>query len=286
MAGSYDVEFAFAETEVLAKDYKKHEGHKSYATELVIVVEDTPQRVALQHILQLGTGKGATIIKHWRQDWAFEDADVLEYKGKEIWQKRTLPPEAVKCTWTQAVYGVDDAPRYDGFGAWKHTETGSEWTSNETWRPLPRREYTTRNDYDVVVAVNQHRITSKGWEHEQHNSKLVLEPRHVLVKEHGLNTYDHGKPKDTAEAAAYWQATAPFWAEVNKEWQRVFAQSTVLNLQSEAAGTRLHEKLFELADRRQPVDDATRKQIHDTLELYVVKASAAAMSGSSAANQP
>ena len=109
MAGSYDVVFDFAETDVLTAGYKPHSAHKSYATELVLVVEDRPGKVALQHILQMGTGKDATIIKHWRQDWSYEDRDVLEFQGKEIWQKRTLPPEAVKCTWTQAVYEIGRA---------------------------------------------------------------------------------------------------------------------------------------------------------------------------------
>jgi hypothetical protein len=269
MAGSYDVVFDFAETEVLTPGYEKHEPHKSYATERVLVIENTEGRVSLQHILQIGSGKSATLIKHWRQDWSFEDPELLEFQGKEVWKKRTLSPEVTKCTWKQSVSGVDDAPRYDGFGRWQHTGSGAEWMSNLTWRPLPRREYTTRSDYDVLVAVNRHRITPKGWEHEQDNVKLVLEPRRTLVKEHGLNRYEHGDPKDTAEAVAYWQETAPFWAEVNKEWQRVFAQGSVLSLQSEASGTALHDKLFELAERRRPVDDETRRLIQATLGLYL-----------------
>lgn len=273
MAGSYDVEFDFAETEVLTPGYEKHLPHKSYATELVIPIENTPQRVSLQHLLQLGDGPRATIIKHWRQDWVFEDRQLIEFRGREIWQRRELPAEATRCTWSQAVYGVDDAPRYDGFGRWVHDAEGSVWESNETWRPLPRREYTTRKDYDVLIAVNRHRITNDGWEHEQENSKLVLEPRHTLVREHGLNRYTHASPKDTAEAAAYWQATAPFWAEVRRAWDQVFAQNVVLNLQSEASGKRLHETLFERAERRQPVDEATRQLIHDTLQQYVVRPS-------------
>lgn len=271
MAGSYDVVFDFAETDVKTQGYEKHAPHKSYATELVIAIADTPGRVSLQHLLQLGAGKEAMIIKHWRQDWSFEDPELLEFQGNDTWQKRTLTSRG-ECTWNQAVYGVDDAPRYSGWGRWKHTSAGSEWSSNQTWRPLPRREYTTRKDYDVLVAINQHRITPKGWEHEQRNSKLVLEPRHVLVEEHGVNSYERGNPQDTAEAAAYWKATAPFWTEVRKEWEAVLAQSGPLELESEATGARLHEKLFELADRRSPVDEATRKLIHEVVGLYVVKA--------------
>ena len=276
MAGSYDVEFDFAETEVLAPGYQKHPAHKSYATELVIPIENTPGRVSLQHILQLGESSNAAIIKHWRQDWVFEDPEIFEFRGRETWEKRTFTPAAVQCTWSQAVFGVEDAPRYDGFGRWAHDAGGSVWESGETWRPLPRREYTTRNDYDVLVAINKHRITKDGWEHEQDNTKLVLEPRHALVREHGLNRYSHAKPADTRAAAAYWQATAPFWQEVRKEWADVFARVPRLNVQSESAGKRLHEALFARAEAKLPIDATTTAFIRETLEKYVVGASAAA----------
>jgi hypothetical protein len=137
----------------------------------------------------------------------------------------------------------------------------------------PRREYTTRSDYDVLVGINKHRITKAGWEHEQENEKLVLEPRHLLVREHGLNRYSHCKPADTAVAAAYWQKSASFWQEVRAEWERVFQRAPRLNLRSEAAGKRLHELLFERATAGTPVDDATRAFIHETLEKYIVQAS-------------
>jgi hypothetical protein len=276
MAGSYDVEFDFAETEVLTPGYQKKESHKSYATELVILTENTPGHVSLQHILQMGDGPSATIIKHWRQDWVFEDRELLEFRGKDIWERRTLPSDAVRCTWSQAVFGVEDAPRYDGYGRWTHDAAGSVWESNETWRPLPRREYTTRSDYDVLVAVNKHRIFAGGWAHEQENSKLVLEPRHFLVREHGKNSYTRAKPADTQVAAAYWQATSGFWQQVRAEWARVFASTNRLNLQSEASGKRLHEALFERANAKLPVDAATTAFIRDALNKYVVQASDAA----------
>lgn len=278
MAGSYDVEFDFTETEVLTPGYEKHPPHKSYATELVIPIESGPERVSLQHLLQLGDGPSATVIKHWRQDWVFEDHELFEFRGHERWKRRELPAEVSRCAWTQAVYGVDDAPRYDGVGRWVHGAEGSVWESNETWRPLPRREYTTRNDYDVLVAVNRHRITKDGWQHEQDNSKLVLEPRHLLVREHGVNRYTRTSPKDTAEAAAYWRDTAPFWAEVRRAWQLTLAQNPSLTLQSEAAGKLLHETLFARAERKLPIDRATQQLIRDTLAEYVVPPAADAAS--------
>jgi hypothetical protein len=245
MAGSYSVDFDFTETEALSPGYQLHGRHRSAATELIVVIEDTPGRLSLQHVLVVGGG----VVKHWRQDWTFEDRELLEFQGGGSWQRRTLPVEAASCTWTQAVFGVDDSPRYEGYGRWKHGKPGSVWESNETWRPLPRREYTTRSDYDVLVGINRHRISAAGWEHEQENTKLVLEPRRLLAREHGLNTYSKTKATETAPAEAYWRATAPFWKEVRAEWSRVLAPRAQVKLQVETGGKQLHAPLFERATK-------------------------------------
>jgi hypothetical protein len=63
------------------------------------------------------------------------------------------------------------------------------WTSAETWRPLPRREYSKRDDYDVLIATNRHVIGPDGWRHEQQNRKWVIDEAHSLVEEEGLNVY-------------------------------------------------------------------------------------------------
>lgn len=272
MAGSYDVDFSFEETEVLTSGYEKRHLHRSAATELVTLIEDTPRHVSLQHVLVVGGG----VVKHWRQDWTFEDRDLLEFRGRGVWERRTLPPDAAHCAWSQAVFGVDDSPRYEGYGRWVHESNGSVWESGETWRPLPRREYTTRSDYDVLVGVNRHRITAAGWDHEQDNVKLVLEPRHPLVREHGLNSYTKTKAAETAPAASYWQSTAPFWKEVRAEWARVLAPHNRLSLQVETANKPIHEPLFARATAKGAADDATATAfIRDAVAKYVLDTSPA-----------
>ena len=271
MAGSYDVYFSFEETDVLTPGYAKHAPHRSAATELVTLLENEPGRVSLQHVLVVGT----SVVKHWRQDWTFEDQELLEFHGRGVWQRRTLAPEAAHCAWTQAVFGVDDSPRYEGYGRWQHDAGGSVWESNQTWRPLPRREYTTRSDYDVLVGVNRHRITATGWEHEQDNVKLVLDPQHRLVREHGLNSYTRTKSAETQPAALYWQSTAPFWKEVRAEWARALAPYVRLNLQVETADKAIHEPLFARATANGADDGAVTTFIHDAVAKYVLEASPA-----------
>lgn len=272
MAGSYDVDFTFEETEILTSGYQKRHLHRSAATELVTLIEDTLSSVSLQHVLVVGGG----VVKHWRQDWTFQDRELLEFRGRGVWERRTLSPEAVHCAWTQAVFGVDDSPRYEGYGRWTHDARGSVWESGETWRPLPRREYTTRSDYDVLVGVNRHRITAAGWEHEQDNVKLVLEPRHLLVREHGLNGYTRTNAAETQPAAVYWQSTAPFWKEVRAEWARVLAAHDRLSLEVETADKPIHEPLFARANAKGPADGVSASAfIHDAVAKYVLAPSPA-----------
>ena len=55
-------------------------------------------------------------MKHWRQDWSYEDSQLNVYQGNNIWRMEQVPAETVRGHWTQAVYQVDDSPRYEGFG--------------------------------------------------------------------------------------------------------------------------------------------------------------------------
>ena len=71
------------------------------------------------------------------------------------------------------MYEVNDAPRYCGTGRWNHRYGVATWTSDRTWRPLPRREYTKRDDYNALNVENRHTIVAGGWTHEQDNTKVV-----------------------------------------------------------------------------------------------------------------
>lgn len=139
MAGEYEVSFSFEETVPLAAGYQLKPPYRADAREEVLVIEQTPTRISLQHILLVpGDGEPAAAMKHWRQDWIFENADLLEFQGHARWWTRHLDPAEVRCSWTQAVYGVEDEPRYESWGHWAYAGGIPSWTSNPTWRPLPR----------------------------------------------------------------------------------------------------------------------------------------------------
>jgi len=272
MAGTFDVGFAFEETRALADGYELRDPYHSKANEVVLVLESTPTRVVLQHILLIPQEDGEPFpLKHWRQDWVFEDTDLLEFQGNRVWRHRTLSPEEAHCTWSQAVYQVDDGPRYESFGRFEHDDDGTAtWTSAETWRPLPRREYTKRDDYDVLVAVNRHVIDEDGWRHEQENRKLVLADQAALVEERGLNTYRRVPLEDATVAEDYMAETAQFWAAVRDEWALLLGAHPTVHVRDKVDGSRLYLKLFaEVDTMASERDRIQRRYIAEMLDPFV-----------------
>jgi len=89
------------------------------------------------------------IIKHWRQDWIYENTEFYIYDHDNKWSFLKLPNDNVKGQWTQKVFQVDDSPRYEGSGSWVYVDGKKYWEST-TDAPLPRREYTTRSDYNLT----------------------------------------------------------------------------------------------------------------------------------------
>ncbi len=227
MAGDYAVKFEFQETLVLKPGYTPHKPHVSDAHEFVQVLEDSPRRIVLQHILVDDTGR---VTKHWRQDWEFEQTRFWSYAGDYSWQRRDVSPETAHGRWVQTVWQVDDSPRYAGIGRWEHDNGVSRWTSDSTWRPLPRREHTERSDYDVLVTTNRQTITPTGWAHEQDSYKLDRNGKQILVFERGNNTYTRSTDFDFKAGRDYWAKTAPYWEAVRAVWASEFAQHSTLAL--------------------------------------------------------
>jgi hypothetical protein len=226
MQGAYAVSFHFDETVALHPGYVPKPDKDSGGHELVVVVDDDGTRIVLQHIL---VGASGMVIKHWRQDWQYETAAHWTYVGDQRFARREQEPEEVQGAWTQLVYEVHDGPRYAGSGRWNHRYGVSTWTSERTWRPLPRREYTTRDDYQLLNVENRHTITPTGWTHEQDNTKVIRRDGRdtVLVREFGFNDYRLVTGYDFGPAERYWEETAPFWDAVRARWDAALAAPVV-----------------------------------------------------------
>lgn len=252
MAGEFQVTFKFDETVALRDGYEpKHDKSSGYET--VLVAEDTGRRIVLQHILV--SKDGEHVVKHWRQDWSYEDRDLREFAGDRNWGARKLSTREARGSWTQAVYEVNDGPRYESYGHWVHDGEYSSWQSAVTWRPLPRREYSTRKDYDVLLAVNRQAITPWGWVHEQDNTKwdrADTTGHPYIARELGVNEYRRVTDFDFSPARAYFERTRGYWAAVRAEWQRLLAGPATVQVAGGAEVAEALDRVYQMANETTP----------------------------------
>ncbi|MGJ8695099.1 MAG: DUF6607 family protein [Verrucomicrobiaceae bacterium] len=281
MAGDYRVSFDFVETMGFAKGYKPPKPYFSWGTERVAVLANEPGFVSLQHTLvmyfkgQDGTIEGPMVMKHWRQDWRYEDADLHVYAGRQTWKKKTHP--RVKGAWTQAVFQVDDSPRYEVVGRWSHRGGMSTWKSGESWRPLPRREFSVRDDYNVLSGEHEITITANGWVHVQKNRKLMVGEKgalSVVGQELGVNRYERISGPSLAAAGENWEKEGPYWAEVRQKWAEVFRTRESFTLKGEVDGKKLYQLHFGYAGKvREEGFDAEegKKHARETIDRFLSK---------------
>lgn len=249
MIGDYKVTFDFTETVSFVKGYELKDPKLSGGHESVRVVEDRGDYISLQHTLVVGPDEAPIVVKHWRQDWQYQPARVLVFVGGNAWEWRDVPEAERSGAWSQTVYQVDDAPRYGAVAVWTYEDGIAEWTPPHEWRPLPRRDMMTRDDYHAVDAVNRHVITPWGWVHEQDNSKLILsnDPA-ALVREVGVNTYRKFDGYPISAAEDYWAATGDFWAGVRAEWTRIETANERFAITLQGETEDLYMPLLALAD--------------------------------------
>jgi hypothetical protein len=246
----------------------------------VVVVEDTPTRIVLQHLLV--DPKSGHVTKHWRQDWVYEAPQRFEFSADQIWTVRRLSPEQTRGAWTQCVYEVSDAPRYCGTGRWRYDNAVATWTSDLSWRPLPRREYTRRSDYNALAVINQHTLTPEGWTHEQFNTKVLRGAdgnQQEIAREFGFNDYRRTTEVDFAPAHAYWKATSGYWAKVRARWARFLDQPPGVHLKTRLDGMAMIMPLFTQAGRLQEGKQVADGEIDAVFAQWVEPAPAATTAG-------
>ncbi|MEO0345000.1 MAG: DUF6607 family protein [Pseudomonadota bacterium] len=270
MRGEHRVDFHFMETVRLGAGYRRRDDKTTGAFELVQVVTDTPDHIVLQHLLVMESGY---VIKHWRQDWTYEASTRFEFVEDQTWDVRDLAPEHTAGAWTQCVFEVSDAPRYCGTGKWQHDDAASTWTSDRTWRPLPRREYTTRDDYNAIDALNRHTVTPHGWTHEQDNTKTARDGRkatQTLVREFGFNDYRAIEGYNFGPGVDYWDKTAAYWADVRAAWTRRLAPGNTVVIDTAVDGMQIITATFKHAESADSMSAEERRAAIETLlETYV-----------------
>ncbi len=248
MCGCFEVTFNFAETFNYSEDslYKPSKEKTAKALEWAQLVEDNKDKIVIQHLLQVGDPSAPHIVKHWRQDWLYENTNFYMFNGDNNWNYVSKPKDEVKGQWTQKVYQVDDSPRYEGSATWIFVDGKSYW-ENTTDAPLPRREYTKRNDYNITERGNRHEITNFGWVHDQDNKKVIRSADKedvILAKEKGYNTYVKVDDSKCKAAANWWKEHHQKWALVRNQWNAIYGLNKDLSLKTKVDNKPLYKHLF------------------------------------------
>ncbi len=249
MCGCYEVTFNFAETFNYSNDslYKPSKTKVDKGLEWAGLITDEDNKIVIQHLLQVGNPADPMIIKHWRQDWLYENTDLYTYNANNNWKFEQKPAAEVKGQWTQKVFQVDDSPRYEGSGSWVHIDGKNYW-ENTSDAPLPRREYTTRSDYNLTVRGNRVEITDFGWVHDQDNEKVIREAGKedvVLAKEKGYNTYVKVDDSRCAASIKWWKEHKDKWALVRSKWDEVYSRNKDLSLEEKVDNKSLFKFLLD-----------------------------------------
>jgi hypothetical protein len=266
MAGNYKVRFDFRETTPWAAGYKPIEPKVSGGYEVVRVIEDTGRMIRLQHLLVVEYEGKTQVIKHWRQDWAYEPAKTLVYAGQGQWKLEDVPERMRAGRWSQTVWQTDDSPRYAGWGEWTEEGGVPRWRSNWTWRPLARRDAVRKPVYDRYLSINRHSPSPTGWIHWQDNIKMGLRDGKLVpfVQESVLNTYEKFDGYPVKAADDYWAATKDYWAEVRSLWDAVAAKQGGISVKEvadtgSAGAERLMQTATDLAEGKLDRDAAIRQ---------------------------
>lgn len=264
MCGCYEVAFNFTETFQTSKDttHKPSPTKKDHGLEWVELVEDAPNKLVLQHLLIVND---EMIIKHWRQDWLYENTEFYQFFKDKTWTYEKLSSKDVKGQWTQKVYQVDDSPRYEGTASWIHKD-GKDYWMNVTDAPLPRREHTIRKDYNVLERRNIHTITKYGWLHEQDNRKLLRDEKGndtEIAQEKGLDLYVKVADSKCVTAQKWWKENEALWKNVRAKWQTVFEQDKTIEMEKSVDNKPLFSHLFDLKPT------ATKEETDTIIDSFV-----------------
>lgn len=264
MCGCYEVTFKYTETFAPEIDYEKKLDYTAKAYELALPILDRENKISIQHLLVI---HDTMVVKHWRQDWIYENQKLFHYDKDNNWTFVQLPADQVKGQWSQLVYNVEDSPRYSGSATWVHYDGKTYW-ENKGDSPLPRREYSRRDDFNVLARGNRHLITDFGWIHEQDNDKIVRKDGKedvLLTQEKGYNIYTKMPDENCQVAAQWWEEHKKFWGVAVQAWDQVLDRKEDLTLLKEVDG----QPLFMHFDRLEK-ENANKKEIVKTINTFIV----------------
>lgn len=270
LCGCYEIDFDYTETFAPDTNYKFHDDyHTKAGAELAFIIEENENFISIQHLLVVG---GGMVIKHWREDWVYENKGMLEFNKDLSWGYKEISDAEAKGTWTQKVFQVDDSPRYEGFATWVHVDGKHFWHS-KTFGPLPRREYSHRSDYNVLYRNNRIELTDYGWIHEQDNVKIIRDENgdKELAQEKGYNIYKLQDDAKCDAAVKWWKENQAYWALVREQWSKVYDQKQGVSLAIKKDDKTLWEELFALGDENKGDKIGKAKDVKKTISGLIQK---------------
>ena len=270
MQGCYKVEFRYAEIFATDTGYQFPERDYTWAYEWITPVVEEDNAIVLQHLLSVND---TTVVKHWRQDWLFQNQEACTFYKDYTWLHRSWSPEQVKGQWTQVVSQVDDSPRYVSSGTWVHVDGKHYWEARAD-APLPRREKkANRHDYNVMVRNNRQEITDYGWIHKQENEKVMLDDRNqrsMVSFEKGWNTYTRVDDTHCKPSVEYWEKTHRFWKWVRAEWEVIMREKKNFTVQVMSEDGFLYANMFTMAEESTDWSDKKmQRKIKEVLQAHV-----------------
>ena len=131
-----------------------------------------------------------------------------------------------------------------------HVDGKHQWQSNSD-SPLPRREYTERDDYNVLHRGNTLYLTKTGWMFEQDNKKIIRSEGgdKLLAMEKGLEEFVKVDPKSFGYAQTWWKEQEKFWKDARETWDAVFTENNVIKLSPKVDNKLLYEQFFALGNQ-------------------------------------
>lgn len=246
LAGKFHVTFDFAETFSPIEGYEREDLYKNESIEYIFVIKDEPNFISLQHILVIND---KFVVKHWRQDWIYENRDLLAFEKEGVWKKKTISEDQARGTWTQKVYQVDDSPRYQGYGTWVFVDGRRFWESTAD-APLPRRQE-TRTDFNVLVRTSHIELTNYGWIMNQDNQKVYRNDQgedQLIVWEKGFEIQNRGE-YNIQPAIDYWDKAQNFWADARDIWDELIEGWDEVRINEKVDNKNLYDKFFALANQ-------------------------------------
>ena len=282
MAGNFRVRFDFRETTPFVEGYEPIDDKVSGGYESVRVVEDSPNLISLQHILVVEDHGTSVVVKHWRQDWVYQPASVLTYATNGRWVLTPVSSAQRKGAWSQTVWQTDDSPRYGAVGHWTYDNGVAAWTSDQTLRPLARRDAVRHPVYGWYVGTNRHALTPNGWVQEQDNAKVGLKDGKPVTYVHEVvtNTYSRNDKFPMKAADDYWAATKDYWAAVRVAWDQAIARNKGVTVAEEAEnGSVTGPRLMGLAEDIQAGKIKSAEAVAEAQALIASDSKAAAKGG-------